>query len=175
MSLLLFHVLQSCSIINHYRCHLHLLAACWEKRAVVHSVQKTLPRWTLPDNGAISYWITDRLMSGCVRPSSLLTVSAGRAKKVAAALYFLYVYAREALMVRSILLNSLFFFLTMSFKCINLYVKRTFSRTSACVRSNSDLVTLRTSQDLDWRVQQVGPIMFSSVLCSRRNSLQRSP
>lgn len=90
-------------------------------------------------------------------------------------LYFLYVYAREALMVRSILLNSLFFFLTMSFKCINLYVKRTFSRTSACVRSNSDLVTLRTSQDLDWRVQQVGPIMFSSVLCSRRNSLQRSP
>ena len=71
--------------------------------------------------------------------------------------------------------QSFFFFFLMSFKCINLYVKRTFSRTSACVRSNSDLVTLRTSQDLDWRVKQVGPIMFSSVPCSRRNSLQRSP
>lgn len=40
MPLLLFHVLQSCSIINHYRCHLHLLTACWGKRVVVHSVQK---------------------------------------------------------------------------------------------------------------------------------------
>lgn len=76
-------------------------------------------------------------------------------------LYFLYV--REALMVRSILLNSLsfsfFFKKIMSFKCVNLYVEQTFSRTSACGRSHR-LVSLRTRQDLDRRV---GPIMFSSV------------
>lgn len=56
-------------------------------------------------------------------------------------LYFLYMYTREALMVRSILLNSLSFFKKkkMLLKCINLFVGRTFSRASACGRSNTNV------------------------------------
>lgn len=111
-----------------------------EKRAVVHSVQNISHDKTLPDNGAVIYRITDGLMSGFVQPSSLVTLSAWISKKWHRAANTLFVcsfsilqlqtvllvrLAREALMVRSILMNSLFFFLKKkkqqkwSFKSVN--------------------------------------------------------
>lgn len=56
-------------------------------------------------------------------------------------LYFLYMYVREALMEKYFIERFfLFFFKIMSFKCVNLYVGWTFSRTSACGRSDTDLL-----------------------------------
>lgn len=97
--------------------------------------------------------ITDGLKSGCVqdrRPVDSFSWESEKKEKVTPAhgchcafllfvclfvfpfysykLYFLYMYVREALMVKSILLNSFSFFKKkiMSFKCVNLYVERTF-------------------------------------------------
>lgn len=79
MSLLLSRVLQSCSVINHYRCHLHLLMACWEKRAVVRSIQKLTtrknPTWQWSCH-SLNHWQTDVRLRSAQQPVSL---SAGRA------------------------------------------------------------------------------------------------
>lgn len=91
-------------------------------------------------------------------------------------LYLLYLYMRSTDGEKYFIEQSFVFcFFIMLFKCVNLYVERTFSRNFACGRSDTHLSSLRTRPDLDWRLKQIGPVMFISVTWSRRNSRQRSP
>lgn len=56
-----------------------------------------------------------------------------------------------------------FFFLIMSFKCVNLCGMNIFQ--NLCLwEIRHRLLSRRTRQNLDWRVKQVGPIMFSYVV-----------
>lgn len=59
--------------------------------------------------------------------------------------------------------QSFFFFLIMSFKCVNLCGMNIFQ--NLCLwEIRHRLLSRRTRQNLDWRVKQVGPIMFSYVV-----------
>lgn len=139
------------------------LTASWGKRVVVHSVQKlSQDKLYLTTERSV----TDSLTDWCQTARAEVAHGCYCAffpPFYSYKLYFLYMYVREALMVRNILLNNLFFFLIMSFKCVNLCGMNIFQ--NLCLwEIRHRLLSRRTRQNLDWRVKQVGPIMFSYVV-----------
>lgn len=120
-------------------------------------------------------------MSGCFRPSSLLTVSAGRAKShngtwLPLRFFFclfsilqlktvLLVHVRErSTDGQKYFIEQSFFFKIMSFKCVNLYVKQTFSRTSACGRSDTDFLVWERDRTLTEELNRLAQSCWV-VLC----------
>lgn len=119
-------------------------------------------------------------MSGCFQPSGLLTVSAGGVKSGNGTqpsqrffpLLFSILQLQTVLLVhvherstdgQKYFIEQSFFFKIMSSKCVNLNVEQTFSRTSACGRSDTDLLVWERDWTSSEELKQVDPIIFSSA------------
>lgn len=125
-------------------------------------------------------------MSGCFQPSGLLTVSAGRAKSGNSTqlpqrffpLLFSILQLQTVLLVhvherstdgQKYFIEQSFFFKIMSSKCVNLSVEQTFSRTSACGRSDTDLLVWerdRTSSEELNRLTQSSLVVLKKEFTS---------